>query len=307
MKNRLVKRTLSGFLVLVMMFSVLIANVDSASAGESDFQGGKVTYDTGAYYKYDAAYKRYEVPVQCYLSNLGIGKGDKLGRVTIRSFCLVPKQKSTSDNKYHNIIAYECEMSCYKVSTKKYIQGTMEYASVGIKTPAADTRVCSPESTMIKCNVNEQNSTTKSINFSVSGGVTKDNKGTTGSVSGTLTSGRSSVVSHSISYESNGLALTQTKNNKSGYATWDYNYVPKGNVEVDAWLRGTHYTSGLVGYVTDTNASMTGKKIKFSYEIHFGAQYYAGKDEGDRIWNRAGLFDKDYDIGYLQGTVDFSY
>ncbi len=288
------------------MISVFIINVNTASAGECDFQNETVKYKSSAYSKYVAQKKEYEVYVKYYLSNLGIGKGDALGIATIRSFCLVPKARSTDDNKYHNIIAYECEMDCYKVSSKRYIQGTMEYASVGFKTPGATTRVCAPYSSMITCNVSQESTTTSKVDFSVSGGVSKNNAGKTSEVKGTLAGGVSSVVSNSFSFESNGLALTQTKNNGDGFATWDYNYVPKGNVETDAWLRGTHYTAGLVGYVTDTNASMTGKKMQFSYEIHFGAQYYAGGDEGERIGDFS-WFSTNYDIGYCKGTGTFSY
>ncbi len=293
----------------VLLFAALFTSVGAlsirkASAGESDFQGTSTNfkYNSADYTKYVAS--RYKETVKCsyFLNNSGIGYGSKLGTVKIRTYCLVPKNPC-NDDKYHNIIVYECEMNGNRVSTNHYIDATAEYASVGFK--VGDKAVkCVPESKSIPVTVNSQSQKTTSLSMSLE----LAGKKKTGSVSGSW----SSTTSMGLTYVSDGLSLSQNRN-RGGYSVWDYDYITRstgaGTKELDAWLRGTtHYTSGMVEYTSDSNASMTGKKVSCKIQIIFGAEWYAGSDAGKRLWDWTGVLrNKDYDLGVLNKTFNFSY
>lgn len=100
--------------------------------------------------------------------------------------------------------------------------------------------------------------------------------------------------------------ITSMFKNDGGRAGWAYKYIPRGNVEVDAWVASTTYTSGMVDYISVNNVSMTGEAVWFYADILFGAQWFTGSSEGDLIYDGS-LSWKNYDLGRCSGSFKMWY
>lgn len=289
------KKLLCLVLTLILSFSIApLGCMNHAYAGDADFKepGNNFSYDTKSYNKYVARKKVFYVYEQYVLYHLGIGKGDYLGSAELRTYILVPKAKR-EDGKYHKIIAYELEMHPCTVSSKHSIRSVSRYAYVGTYAEGGDeavsSRVLAPTAQKV-VTTNSKTSTT-STNFSFGLKKNTAKKGATIEASGSV----GSEVSRSMTYQSNGLSLTHYKND-GGRAAWAYKYIPREDVEVDAWIASTTYTSGMVDYVSVNNSSMTGGAVSFCVDIRFGAQWFSGSDEGELIYD--GSFSwKNYDLG----------
>ena len=301
------KKNMSVLLLIALITAELYTGTcNAASNTDSEFKDpdGSFSYDSSVYKKYVAA--RYKAPIQeqYYLSALGIGKGDILGYVYLRTYWLVPYNKA-SDGNYYGIIAYECKIETCDVcnTAKRYISGMAQRARVGICTANSESRVCAPTAQMITANKTTAVTTswTNALTFHVS---YDGNQKKPVSASGTAAGSRSFSATNSISYESTSLSLIQKSALEIGnrsYAVWDYDYLAKKNKELDAYLYSDTYTAGQVEFRMDNNKSVTGKSICFYLDIELGAGYPKTGAIITNGWNNI------RELGVLQSTVMMSY
>lgn len=298
--KKILKKCLCIILVMCSIFTKMMFEIPVVDAAITSSDKYSVSYDSSKYTIFWITREK----INCY-SQYGsmwgdLDKGDKLGSATLRFYYLEPKSKT--DGSYYAKAG--CQISMDPTSVAGDVSGMSQLAKIGIKTPNADSRVCSP--TVGILNVQKTKSVDSSGSFTAGTGIEYDYSTDSwiASSNTSFTGGWSSVSSYT--YNSSNVNLIQ-KNKDNGYATWKYDYISKdGNLTWNAYLFSSSKVAGQVVYALDSKPTSSNRNdnlpSKISYDVRFGA----GDETNGKVANRLG-FSTNREMSIVADTISISY